>query len=215
MAAQLTPEEQLLKLIEEPSGGSGAATAGAGLGGGRPWWATWRQRWQGVDGQPLDIRPLTYGLWVVLVILVVYLAVDLVTPHRGRVELAVLDGAPVDAATASGTPVLADAPALPLKPLEHYLDGLQRDPFTGLSATQALAPAEEAPPVSRLESLSSSLKVVGISRGARTEALIEDGGGQKTIVAGVGDQIKGLTVTEITGDGRVTVELDGDTRELR
>lgn len=208
-ASPLTPEEQLLKLIEEPGGSSTGGAGGASTVKHPLRWLNGLAQWRRA---PLDLRWVARALWVALAVLAAHVVMTVLRPRQSD-----LTNLAVPASAASiGTPVITDPPGLPLQSLSHYLDGFQRNPFTGRGLEQNAA--ETAAPVtakSVLQEKLGALKLVGITRGPVMEALVEDAVAQRTVVVREGDEVNGLMVTAIDSSGIVTVEYDDETAELR
>ena len=85
-------------------------------------------------------------------------------------------------------------------------------PFQRARGT-ARAAAKAAEPVAKsaLETITATLKVVGINRGRVPEALIEDTAAKRTYFVKVGDQVNSLTVKGIDKRGVTVMYQDEET----
>ncbi|MBI4355433.1 MAG: hypothetical protein HY597_03140 [Candidatus Omnitrophica bacterium] len=216
-----TPEERLLRMIEGPQGPATGKPAAPPRASGLAWI---QERWRRLS--PLRFQRLApaYGgkpqtdallgnlrlanrlLVLLLAGLGVYLvmAVLVMTPKPKQWT-----------ATTSQGGVIAAAPgSAALKPLAYYVGLIQsRNPFTG--GAEAVAPQMVTESIrQKLEKMVASLKVVGISPGAKPEALLEDDEAQRTYFVKVGDDIHGVKVKQITTEG-VTVTYEGEELVLR
>lgn len=150
-------------------------------------------------------------LWLVLLMLAMYLAVQL-AQDRARQGKPVVAQSPAQQPAASAAS-LPPSPDTLMKPMAEYLSAiLQRNPFTGASGSTSAAPIQRAR--ERLKELTSSLAVVGIDRGPKPEALIEDKSHGKTYFVKVGDVVNGAFVKEISSRG-VIVEYEGEEELLQ
>jgi len=211
-----TPAEQLLRLIEGP----GRTVPPAKFGGAFSvvrlgdllqqrvvslWHRLVPIRRQ-TDTFLRNLQLLSRALWVILAGLGLYLVVDLVIvpgklpAHHHAIP--VVGGSPA-ALMVPGEPVRT------MQPLSDYLSAVsQRNPFTGgVAATEESVAAR--PTKHRLEELAGTLVVVGIDRGAKPEAIIEDTAQQRTYFVKVGDEINGMQVKDISAKG-VIVSYEGE-----
>jgi hypothetical protein len=149
--------------------------------------------------------------WVVIAGLGCYLVVDLVLVQRRPPALAWLSN-PQAVPEPSGTAV---SPAEDhLQPLASYRESIiARNPFALAARRTIEAPGQQASQT-RLQELVSTLSVVGISRGAVPEALIEDTVAKRTHFVKVGDTVNGVTVASID-EGGVTLSYEGETAVLK
>lgn len=163
-----------------------------------------------VDTLLWNLRVAQRVLWVVLAALGAYVAFALVFV-RPASRLA---RAP--AATGGQAAVSSPGPAQAIKPLSDYLASVQmRNPFTGVAGGTLLADRPTAKTVKqRLEELAQHLVVVGIDRGPRPEAIIEDTSQQRTYFVRMGDEINGLVIRDISANG-VLVAYEGEETLLR
>jgi len=148
-------------------------------------------------------------LWLVLLGLGVYLIAQVIGNYTHRQALVV----PAAGGKAVGSVTPPPSPDTLIKPMAEYLSAiLQRNPFTGASGATSAAPIQRAR--DRLKELTGSLVVVGIDRGARPEALIEDKNQGRTYFVKVGDVVNGAFVKEISVRG-VIVEYEGEEKLLQ
>ncbi len=137
--------------------------------------------------------------WIALAGLVVYLASDLLFGNRRPPVLATYGLQVVPAG--EGVGLGPDR----LKPLEEYRQVIvSRNPFA------ASGPVVQQDAQSRIEAATGSLIVVGINRGRKPEALIEDTQAKRTHVVKIGDEINGLTVKSIGANGVVVTDGTDD-----
>lgn len=148
-------------------------------------------------------------LWAVLAMLGLYLVFDII---RFQVSPSRSPSPP----TAQPLPSAVSPPPSPetmRKPMAEYLAVmLQRNPFTGTSGSTAAVPIKQAR--ERLRELTADLVVVGIDRGAKPEALIEDKAQNRTYFVKVGDVVNGAFVKEISARG-VILEFNGEEELLQ
>lgn len=207
--AKETAAEQLLRMIEAPAGG--AAPAGGprlplrlpDLREHAAEWSWRLRRWMMParlhgDAVLWNLQIASRALWALLAVMGAFALFSLViAPRPARVMPA------LPRAAAS----LEPSDAIPAqKPLSQYFAALQeRNPFTGLAASVAVAVRETKTARQRLQELAKDLAVVGINRGAQPEALIEDGAQGRTVIVKPGDTIGGVTVREINAQGVLLV----------
>lgn len=157
-----------------------------------------------------NLRVAQRVLWVALAGLGAYVAFDLVFV-RPASRLA-------RAPAATGGQAAAPSPesGQAIKPLSDYLAGVQiRNPFTGIAGGTLLAERPVAKTTKqRLEELAQHLVVVGIDRGPRPEAIVEDTSQQRTYFVRIGDEINGLVIRDISANG-VLVAYEGEETLLR
>jgi hypothetical protein len=149
--------------------------------------------------------------WVVLIGMGVYLLAELLWLKRQRPQLAARPQSASSPGLHGTVPVEFDSQ---LKPLSMYQQALvARNPFQ-------LAPGRMADVVvdqtakSQLADLVKSLTVVGISRGAKPEALIEDTEAKRTFFVRIGDEMNGLGIKAIDDRG-VTVTYESQETILK
>lgn len=209
--AKETAAEQLLRMIEAP------AARGAAAGGPKPpglrlpnlreqaaeW--SWRLRRAFMparlhgDTVLWNLQIASRALWGVLGCLGLYALVALVIAPPPPRRLPVF--APPPGGEASTPAAIAAQP-----PLSQYFSALQeRNPFTGLAASVAVAVRDTKTARQRLQELAQELVVVGINRGAEPEALIEDAAQRRTVIVKPGDLIGGVKVREINAQGVLLV----------
>ncbi|MBI3322542.1 MAG: hypothetical protein HYZ94_02560 [Candidatus Omnitrophica bacterium] len=221
VAYKETAEEQLLRMIEGPQTGSPSSAGGEPSeppsrpekwGGIGALAAGWIQRLSPSRIRPRGRDPLIWNLqlasrvlWVILAVLGAYVVVDLVL-IQPTYQLSRTEGP-----GAAAGPVEARAP---LKPLADYIGVVvQRDPFTGLLPGMA----QQAPPPTtekRLEQLVAGFALVGIDRGPRPAALIENTAEGRTLIVNVGDELNGMKVKQIDAEG-VLLTYQGEEYLLR
>ena len=221
-AAKETAEEQLLRMIEGPSGPSPSRSplrrfsVSRLLEQLRGWAdALWhaspfaQPTQEHADVLLWRLRALERVFWIILIGLGVYLAVDFFVfqpqlPSPARRTL--------PSGSAAGTTA---GPEDQLKPMAEYREALaSRNPFgIATHGTEGLlvAPKEAK---SRLEQLIGVLTIVGINRGRTPEALIEDTSAKRNFFVKVGDQVNGLTVKSIDEHG-VMVTYEGEETLLK
>ena len=214
--AKETAEEQLLRMIEGPGrppvrGPQGKLSFDRLLEQAREgiesvWrWARSSQR-RGISDAFLWRLQLTERVfWLILAGLGIYLVVDLLVLQLRPPTFALRPGPAGIAEPGDGSAIPGD-----LKPVEEYRRGLvSRNPFQ-LSA-KAAAKAAEPAVKSALETITATLKVVGLNRGRVPEALIEDSAAKRTYFVKVGDQVNSLTVKAIDKRGVTVVYQDEET----
>ena len=148
-------------------------------------------------------------LWLLLAVLGVYVVLDLVVMQpAGRVASTI--------SSARSGPEGAAPPVMvanPLKPLADYIGAvIARDPFTG--AVPGVSSSSVKTSGHQLEEMAKGLVLVGIDRGPRPAALVEDTGKQRTFVVNAGDQVNGMRVKEINSEG-VVFSYEGEEYVLR
>ncbi len=225
VAYKETAEEQLLKMIEGPQAGSSSASghaSGEAPAPPRPdRWGRIRdslfdslQRFHPARTRPRGRDPLIWNLqlasrvlWMVLAALGAYVVVDLVliqpAYQLGRSSTGI-PGAPAGPVT----------PRAPLKPLADYIGVVaRRNPFTGLLPGLA----QQASPLTlerRLDQMVAGLTLVGIDRGPKPAALVENTEQNRTFIVNVGDEINGMKVKKISAEG-VLLGYEGEEYLLR
>jgi hypothetical protein len=213
-----TPEEQLLRMIE---GGQPAAPppspppakgrfdlsqliarahdAVSGLQG------QWRRQFRHQDRGDAVLRNLRLAsrvAWAGLAALGVYFLVAVVFTRPKQTPMILTTSLPQEGAVPALTPDDLN------RPLSEYLASvLQRNPFTGGAGATSAAPVRTAR--DKLKELAGALVVVGIDRGVKPEALVEDTAAGRTHFIKVGDVINGMTVREISERG-VILSYDGE-----
>lgn len=218
MQRRQTPEEQLLRMIEGGSASSAPSTPPVARAPLRDrlmrllqegpsrffmrWKSFFRPKTQ-TDPVLRNLRLTSRILWAVLAGLGVYLifAVILAPSKAVAPELK----KPVQTTATANPPA---SPETLAKPLAEYLAAvLQRNPFTGAVGSTAAVPVHRAR--ERLREIADGLVVVGIDRGEKPEALIEDTHQQRTYFVKVGDSLNGATVKEIGPKG-VIIAYEGE-----
>lgn len=214
-----TPEEQLLRMIEggqaPPSEPPPPAKRGLDLVQLAIWWqrtaAGWQGQWRKLfrsqdrgDAVLRNLRIASRVAWIGLASLGVYFIVAVVLTKPKRTPMILTSSRPAEGVGA----MPAVTPDDLAKPLSEYLASvLQRNPFTGGAGATSAAPIRSAR--DKLKELAGGLVVVGIDRGAKPEALIEDAAGGRTHFIKVGDVINGMTVREISERG-VILSYEGE-----
>lgn len=169
-----------------------------------------QSRQRGGDTVLQQLQLASRILWVVLLCFGVYLVFQVIQDRANQKPAIPHESAPAQPGAAMAVPPSPDAL---MRPMADYLSAiLQRNPFTGTSGSNAAAPVMRAR--EKLEALTGSLVVVGIDRGAKPEALIEDKDGGRTYFVKVGDVVNGAFVKEISANG-VIVEYEGEEKLLR
>ena len=224
-----TAEEQLLKMIEGPEAAQGrnstqmAPVPEKGAASGLPAVTAWftarlreffrpgRGEWEG-DPFLSHLRLASRILWVVLAGLGAYVVVDLLviqpafrnahlSPSRGKEPSTQQEGAAV-------------AVKSPLRALDDYLEAFsKRNPFTGgglLGSSSLLGKTARQ----RMEELTKDLTLVGIDKGPKPAALVENAAQSRTVVVSEGDTISGMKVKKITSQG-VVLSYEGEEFVLR
>ena len=225
--AKETAEEQLLRMIEGPSGPqpqsapkvSGGKTLSQGLTSFKGWFEGWRVRFG--RKRPAKDRGDTFlgrlqiinrVFTLVLMALGIYLIVDwfILKPEAPMIV--------IESSTGSTSVPPTTEPlktASPPHSLEDYQAALRlRNPFRLASARvveKTTGKVETA--AEKLEKLVSVLTVVGINRGDQPEALVEDAEARRTHFVQVGQQVNGLMIEAIDDRG-VLVSYDGETTYL-
>ena len=214
--AKETAEEQLLKMIEGPRGAGGAAKPPAASAPQRwrflilaviqRWWRVLLPGRRETDVFLWNLRVAQRVLWIGLAGLGAYVMLDLLwSPAQLNRRLRAFSAR---AQKISATPTAPIDAVRPLKPLTAYVSAVaQRNPFTGakaLTQAQAIRTVRDD-----LEERAQDLVVVGIDRGAKPVALIEQKSAQRTHTVKVGDELNGLTVKQISPDG-VVVTYEGE-----
>ena len=229
-----TPEEQLLKLIENPEadakGEGGSARAGTktakksgvgfgGLGklrGALDYARAGFKKKTGAAGPrpPLALKKFNHVLLALVLASGIYLVMDLMVlrskePHF-LAEVSTGDAVyPVTEELGKGAP----------RELSYYKEAaMRRNPFLPPAQPQVPgAPAADmavpAPPSSKLAELLQGLKLVGISWGAEPLAMIEDAATGRTYFLKRGQEMKGVKVQAISKE-KVTVTYEGEEGEL-
>lgn len=213
--AKETAEEQLLKMIERPQAG-GAEKRPTAHGPGR-WRAMLhdlaeRSRRLLLPGRReadvflWNLRVAQRILWVGLAGLGAYVMLDLLlSPSQLNKRLHAFSARTQNVSTTTAPP--RDT-SRPLRPLAEYVAAVtQRNPFTGaqaLTQVQAIQTAKD-----QLEERAQDLVVVGIDRGPKPVALVEQKSAQRTHTVKVGDELNGLTVKKISPEG-VVVSYEGE-----
>ena len=230
VAYKETAEEQLLRMIEGPRGAPApsseqaapamARRPGMPLGPLKELWGDLKNRFRralvSFRGKASASDPLLWNLqlagrflWLLLAVLGVYVVLDLVVMQpAGRVADAISS-----ARAGSEGAVPSVRVENPLKPLADYIGAvIARDPFTGAVPGVSSSPVKTSE--HQLEEMAKGLVLVGIDRGPRPAALVEDTEKQKTFVVNTGDQVNGMKVKEINSEG-VVLSYEGEEYVLR
>ena len=231
-----TPEEQLLKLIENPAAAPEAAPAAepaskkvqtatrkpvfdfGKLSGSFSYFrdAFGRQKVSGTGVAVLfDIKWINRLLLALLIAAVIYFIADLVVFRPKTADILTQVG------TSGPVYPLSKSPAdLEGRDLSFYQGvSKKRNPFLppGAETPQASeVPADAAAPVSSGTSITEvlqGLKLVGISWGAEPLAMIEDVATSRTYFLRRTQELRGVKIQEITKD-KVTVSYEGQEGEL-
>lgn len=215
-----TPEEQLLRMIEggaTPAPSSSSAPSAAGSSPKDRLLRLWQEgpaqffmRWKSffrpktqTDPVLRNLRLTSRILWGVLAGLGLYFIVAVVLSPSKPIPPELKK--PIPATSTASPPA---SPETLAKPLAEYLSAvLQRNPFTGASGSTAAVPVRRAR--EQLRDIAEGMVVVGIDRGEKPEALIEDKRQQRTYFVKVGDSLNGARVKEIGSKG-VVIEYEGE-----
>ena len=222
--AKETAEEQLLRMIEGPSGPKPSRNPLKGFSPQRLveqlreqsevlWrWALPSQQRESADVLLWRLHLAERICWVVLAGLGIYLVVDLLFIRRQPPTIVVRTMPQGASPLQRSTSTLAEDQ---LKPVAEYREAIMsRNPFGGHLAKEAGGGTGDQGTKGRLLELTKSLTVVGINRGRVPEALIEDRAAQRTYFVKVGDKINEVTVKSIDQSG-VTVSYEGEETSLQ
>lgn len=210
-----TAEEQLLKLIEgTPPGGVPRPSLKAAGDRWRAFLDRFRfpKKFRRPSADPFlkNLQVASRLVWVVLLLLVVYLVADALSPQGLRKKAAGPSGGEITSTTSTQT---SPKPEDSLKPLSVYIRSAgARNPFA-LPAGSAPVTPTPRPASNRLQELSDGLVVVGIDRSDNPRALIEDSKNKRTYFVRAGEQMNGMTVSRISDSG-VTLSYEGKEIEL-
>ena len=229
VAYKETAEEQLLRMIEgphtpPPSSPEPAPSAirrpGMPLGPLKELWGDLKNRIRQVvhalRGKETANDPLLWNLqlagrflWLLLAVLGIYVVLDLVVMQPAN-RVASTINASRPGPSAAAPPMMAENP---LKPLADYIGVVvARDPFTGAVPGTTSSPIKNSD--RHLEEMAKGLVLVGIDRGPKPAALVEDTEKQKTFVVNAGDDVNGMRVKEINSEG-VVLTYEGEEYVLR
>ncbi len=227
-----TPEEQLLKLIENPDAGAQAAQArpgaakkaGAGTSfsfGKLPGFLDYFKnsfggKKSGAAAVAIDIKVINKILLIMLFVSVIYLIVDLFFLKSGQADFLsqVSTSDPV-------YPLLEDGNKQEPVELSSYMDTLRtRNPFLPPQAPQELTATPEIPVETSsqpqgggLSDVLQGLKLVGVSWAKDPLAMIEDVATGKTFFVRKGQEVKGVKVQTVLKE-KVVVTYNGEEGEL-
>ncbi len=230
-----TPEEQLLKLIENPGaaksagGGSGKkAETGKPSGFRLPDFGKWASSFaylkagakrqagaQTAEPFKLDLKFANRILIVLAISFGIYLIFDITSLKSGHADFL----NQVGTNDAVFPPAFDPAKAAP-RDLEYYQEPLsQRNPFfppgskTAAQSVPDTASAAPATPSAPIQEIMQSIKLVGISFGDEPLAMIEDVQTGRTYFLKRGQELKGIKVQSISKE-KVVVTHDGQEAEL-
>ncbi|MCM8812285.1 MAG: hypothetical protein NC910_04475 [Candidatus Omnitrophica bacterium] len=213
VADRSTAEERLLKLIEDPSGIRSAALS----------FSSSKEGWLGIfarfgrrgssfrrrrsEDEFLErIRLSSRLLWIVLLALGVYVVRDVMAPYETGKKAPLNET--IDIRAPGGQ--TSEKPEDYMRPVSVYIGSADvRTPF---ETTVKKIPDVRATASPQVENLADGLTVVGIDRSGTPRALIEDAKGGRTYFVGVGEEVNGMMVKEVTAHG-VVLERDG--KEIR
>ena len=232
-----TPEEQLLKLIENPGaqalgGAKSTAAASKPVAGKKTLpdlgklagFFSYFKKGLSQKSRPVrrpefhfDIKLANRILLALVISSAVYLLIDffLLKPTKGNFLSQVATSEKV-------YPVFQDPKNTAGRDFSSYEKAIQkRNPFTppGTAAPppkEGEVPAEQAPLPSNapiINQMMSSLKLVGISWGDEPLAMIEDAESTRTYFVKKNGEVKGMKVREISKD-KVTLTYEGQEAEL-
>ena len=217
-----TAEEQLLHMIEGPSGPRRPSRRSAKTSAIHQLVGRLKDAGSGLKGRLLPSRrpkkdrgdAFLSRLQLINRVVVIallgmggYLVVDLVMLRPVSPTLDIRP-VPYDGTAAGGirTVGLGD----PLRPLADYQQALRRrNPFRLASARVVNDATPVDTTVTQLDDLIGTLSVVGINRGRVPEALIEDLDAQRTHIVTVGQSVNGLKIESIDARG-VLVSYEGE-----
>ncbi len=231
-----TPEEQLLKLIENPGGASGSkgpeAEKPGKKGASRPplnfsamfgklsgavqYWRQSLQKKNAAGGgvavsleTVLDIKWINRALIVTVILVVGYLLIDLTLFKPGRPRFMNQVGV-----TDAVFPVRGDLGGT--QDVSYYLQGLRRrNPFLD-AGTATPAPSEEEPASRGNEEVMEKIqgiRLVGISWGDEPLAMVEDSSTGRTYFLKKNQEFHGVKVQEIQKQ-KIIVTYEGQEAEL-
>ena len=224
----ITPEKQLLRLIEENKGknpaavqaqalrrrGMGIVSLGAWLGRfsfSKDWF---RRRIESLRGQPLDIKSVNRILLLCAGVFILYFLASTTT------ALTRLSAPPdLEAPASEGSSINLMERVFLKKAVSYYLEKIgQRDIFK-MGAVQKITGAdgvqtEMKVTSSRILDATETLKLVGISWSNDPDAIIEDTKDTKTFFVKIGQKIGEVKVQAIFKD-KVVLSYQGEETELK
>ena len=224
----ITPEKQLLRLIEENKGknpaavqaqalrrrGMGIVSLGAWLGRfsfSKDWF---RRRIESLRGQPLDIKSVNRILLLCAGVFILYFLASTTT------ALTRLSAPPdLEAPASEGSSINLMERVFLKKAVSYYLEKIgQRDIFK-MGAVQKITGAdgvqtEMKVTSSRILDATETLKLVGISWSDNPDAIIEDTKDTKTFFVKIGQKIGEVKVQAIFKD-KVVLSYQGEETELK
>lgn len=224
----ITPEKQLLRLIEENKGknpaavqaqalrrrGMGLVSLGAWLGRfsfSKDWF---RSRIESLRGQPLDIKSVNRILLLCAGVFILYFLASTTT------ALTRLSAPPdLEAPASEGSSINLMERVFLKKAVSYYLEKIgQRDIFK-MGAVQKITGAdgvqtEMKVTSSRILDATETLKLVGISWSDNPDAIIEDTKDTKTFFVKTGQKIGDVRVQAIFKD-KVVLSYQGEETELK
>lgn len=218
--ADLSPEKQLLKLIEEPHDRVAQKAALRGKGVSLFSWGALRGRWafsrekltaslKSLSG-PLDIRKINGLLTFFTVLVGIYFVISsvLLAWHMSVVPGFSFKGE-------STVKIEALKQASQLKAINFYLEkSRSRDIFKiGKQSSEESAPPQETSKAEQ-ESITNKYKLVGISWSDNPDVMIEDTQAQKTYFLKRGQSIDSVKLQAIFKD-KVVLSYRGQEIELR
>ena len=232
-----TPEEQLLKLIENPGGGKGPSPVASGSGAATPGvkkkglpdfgklagiFSYFRNSMARKTGPTrkfefaLDIKFVNRVLMALVISSVIYLGIDffVLKPAPGNFLSQVATSERV-------YPVFQESLNKATRDFPNYEKAIQkRNPFMppGMPAPSPKAGEEPAPAQAPsnaplINQMIASLKLVGISWGDEPLAMIEDAESTRTYFVKKGGEVKGMKVQDISKE-KVTLTYEGQEAEL-
>lgn len=224
--AKETAEEQLLRMIEGPSGPKRReAPKGSVINRGlnrfrNDWNDLWhrltstRGRRDRVDNFLWQLQLAGRIFWGLLGVLAVYTIIDLwvIQPEPPTLVMtATVTSQFPDGAASSGS--LEEN--LKASAVAYRQTLASRNPFRLTREGVAVESSPSGPTArNKLLELTSNLVVVGINRGRVLEALIEDTDAKRTHFVKIGDKINGVTISDINDSG-VVVSYEGEETTLQ
>jgi type II secretory pathway component PulC len=221
----VTPEKQLLKIIEEPSTdnrdikGRKVKYTGLGLFSFRSWISRFSFLKEGIgrrfkegEVRQLNVKALNRSLTLTIFVAVFYLISSVYTSVVNLEKPADLN---FEIPEATATAGIGAAP--PLKALSFYLEAIRERNIFEIARTESKVTEEvksREPSFETLEA-SQSLRLVGISWSKDPDAMIEDTQSMRTYFVKRGEAVGKFKVQAIFKDRVVLVSADGEEIELR
>lgn len=209
----LTPEKQLLKIIEESKAKGGEAAVetqaakhrnmsffspAAWLGRAAYFKDQFFKSFKGQGALQLDIKLVNKGLGGLIFILALYLIGN---SYFSMVNLKKVVASFQIGGKNGGKPQIADVNSVLKKEPDYYIEKVnERDIFTMLSKKKTGPEAVKEVTQEEIAALSETLKLVGISWSNNPDAIIEDTKAARTFFLKKGQTISGAKIKEIFQD---------------